>query len=504
METAKKSNSKISGFSAQLHASAIEGIYSLKQMKFDQAMQQIHETSQREMVNATVAFESALQQLKATEDFLSNEGSILGSPLTKHGEVAEQMEAGIRNARNIMDGLRPSVSFENVGRLAPEDYVMDGVKVQSKFLANENSSLTAVLKHFERYQDRSMDYVIPKDQYAMIQGVKDGTLLETMNDRTAKAILEKVSELEKATGRPFNDVVKPSTLDYNEVQLDQAPEVLVKSKDEMYDRKVQKDEEIERTAKEERNRAAEAREPSFQEGAKIVGGAAAIGAVAQSALKIYEKRKSGKKMSEFDREDWTDIGVEGLKGGGKAGLTAGSIYALTNLTNLSAPFAGAVTSAMVGVTSLLLDVQDGKIEMDEFVVQGQALCFESGVVALGAALGQLIIPIPALGAIVGTLTTNFLWSFANSKMGSLEHEFRESLEREGERLDAQIEKTYRSIIKKVEDHFEHYDNLIRAAFDIEQNSAARAAASVDLARAVGVSENKILKDNNELDAFFLD
>jgi len=125
---------------------------------------------------------------------------------------------------------------------------------------------------------------------------------------------------------------------------------------------------------------------------------------------------------------------------------------------LSAPFAGAVTSAAMGITSLITDQQRGRIDMDEFVTQGQILCLEAGIAAIGGALGQTLIPVPIVGSIIGTVTANLVWGVAKGKLGT---------------------------------------------FDLHANAAKLAAASVSLAREVGVDENKILKNDADLDSYFL-
>lgn len=79
-------------------------------------------------------------------------------------------------------------------------------------------------------------------------------------------------------------------------------------------------------------------------------------------------------------------------------------------------FYGAVTSAAMGVTSLLVDHQKGQIDLDEVVAQGQILCLAAGIAAIGGAIGQTLIPIPVLGVIIGTVTTNFVWGIAKGKL----------------------------------------------------------------------------------------
>lgn len=205
----------------------------------------------------------------------------------------------------------------------------------------------------------------------------------------------------------------------------------------------------------------------------------------------------------FDADDWKEVGLDSAVAGGKAGLAAASIYTLTDLTTLSAPFAGAVTSAAMGITSLVTDQQSGKIDMDEFVTQGQILCLEAGIAAIGGAIGQTLIPVPIIGSIIGTVTANLVWGLAKGKLGSNEEELKVKLNAYVDSLLVKIDKAYQDIIEKIEKQYKRFDSLIEAAFDFHANAATLAAASLSLAREVGVDENKILKNDADLDAYFL-
>jgi hypothetical protein len=74
---------------------------------------------------------------------------------TKHGEIAEQVEVGVRNARQAIERVQDvsdlSATFDGVGRTAPADYMIDGVDVESKFINGVNNNLNHVLQHMETY-----------------------------------------------------------------------------------------------------------------------------------------------------------------------------------------------------------------------------------------------------------------------------------------------------------------------------------------------------------------
>lgn len=447
-------------------------------------------------------FKAALGHMSKMRPFLSSYENILGSNKTKHGEVAEHLEVNVRNAYSTLEGQAEKATFEGVGRTAPEDFIIDGVYYQSKFTNGPNNTLSHVLEHFEKYKDAGMSYTIPKDQYQIIEAVRNGQT-EHLNEKTVRAILNKVDQLETVSGRSFTDMVKPSISNYDDVQLGRVSDTVTMHQENIIEENQKINDAINKESEEKLKSVEAKKDPSFGEGIKVVGAAAAIGATISALSGIYSKVKTGKKIQDFDINDWKELGVNSLKVGGKSALAAGSMYTLTNLTSLSAPFAGAVTSAAMGITSLVTDHQKGKLELDEFVTQGQILCIEAGIAAIGGAIGQTLIPVPILGSIIGSVSANILWGLAKDKLIGKEEELRRILNNYSEFLVAKIDEAYHEIVNKIEEKYAKFDSLIEAAFDLNANAATLAAASVTLARETGVAENEILKNDDELEAFFM-
>ncbi|QIC47158.1 hypothetical protein GAG94_08545 [Lysinibacillus sphaericus] len=487
----------------QVIAAGVDGFNVWKSQSIAKHLESIVSDSLKEKQIQNENFEKALQQLAKMRQFLNSPENILGSQKTKHGEIAENFEVHIRNAKAALKGQADVATFEGVGRTAAEDFILNGVKTQSKFINGANNSLSSVLEHFNKYQDKAMDYVIPKDQYDIIQALRNGQNPTNLSEKSIRSILQKVDEIERQTGRSFDDVVKQSISKYDEVQTGTAHETLQKNQEQMVDENQQKIDEIDKEAEQKKETVQANAGPSLKEGMKVAGTAAAISTAVSACTNIYSKVKSGTKLSDFTADDWKEVGLQSGKAGAKAGVTAGSIYALTNLTALSAPFAGAATSAAMGVTSLLVDHQKGQIDLDEVVTQGQILCLEAGIAAIGGAIGQTLIPIPVLGAIIGTVTTNFVWGIAKGKLGQKEAALKHHMDEYMTGLLAKVNNAYHEIIQKIDAVYARFKTLIDAAFDLNANKATLAAASIQLAREVGVEEHKILKNEDDLEAFFL-
>lgn len=488
----------------QLTAAGVDGYNHWKRQSIAKQLDQIVIEKLKNQQQQNINFEIALKHMMKMRQFLSDPKNILGSEQTKHGEIAEHLEVNIRNAWAALKGQSDVATFDGVGRTASEDFILNGINYQSKFINGTNNTLKHVLEHFEKYQDISMKYSIPKDQYQVIEAIRSGNVPSDLNDKSLRAILQKVEEIERQTGQSFKDIVKPSVSNYSEAHLGTVGETVTKHQDQIVDENQRLQDEIQKDAK-RKTEAIEAKKgPSIGEGVKVAGTAAAIAASLNTITIIYSKVKKGKKIQDFDKDDWKEIGLSSAKAGTKGGVTAGSIYTLTNLTSLSAPFAGAVTSAAMGLSSLLTDLNNEQISMDEFVTQGQILCIEAGIAATGGAIGQIVIPVPVLGSIIGTVTANFVWGFAKDKLGKRELELKKILDAYTESILAKVELAYREIITKINSTYARYNSLIDAAFDVHVNSAVLAAASINLAVELGVDEHKILRSNADLDAFFLD
>lgn len=437
-------------------------------------------------------FRDAVHEIDKVREFVGSPEKILGNDSTKHGEIAEQLEVGVRRAQQILKGDDVTATMEGVGRLAPEDYLIDGIKVQSKFINGTNNNLKAVLEHMDKYTDFGRDgsyYHIPKDEYEIIEKIRNNETVKDLNSRSITAIQEKVDAIEAETGKDFTDVVKPGKSTYAEVQKGKINETLDK-----------KDNKIASENEKIKDNIREDHKPSLGEGLKATGTAAAVGGAISLTTSLYKKSKEGKKFykGEFSSEDWKDIGIETAKGAATGGVTGGSIYALTNYASLSAPFAAAVVSATKSVGSLVVDYKNGEIEAEELYELGMIVCSESAIVGFATVAGQAIVPIPALGAVIGSLAGTLLANALGADNKITTTMLRRDLDNYLDKLD----KRFKVLVEEITDEFNMLGELTEAAFDLE-NNAKLLNTSIELANAYGVEMSEILKNIEEIDAFML-
>ena len=105
----------------------VEYINSVRVEELQRVLGEISNKLNEELTQQDINLIKALKYVDNVREFVSKPNEILGSKLTKHGEIAEQIDVNINNARCILNGLKERFTFDGVGRTAPEDY-LDGVQ----------------------------------------------------------------------------------------------------------------------------------------------------------------------------------------------------------------------------------------------------------------------------------------------------------------------------------------------------------------------------------------
>lgn len=362
--------------------------------------------------------EDALDCIDRIYDFVGSPENILGSQATKHGEIAEHVDVEFHNAWNAIRGKAHNATFENVGRTAPEDYLVGGVAVQSKYINGSNNSLSRVLEHLEKYADIHFGrdgsyYVIPKDQYKQIDAAISGKATG-LSDKSVRAIKEKVSRIETETGRKFSEVVHPGSVDYAEVQQGTIHRTLHQEERKLRGDAQDQKEKIEEKSKDKRQAAQEKAAPSWGKAAKAAGASAAISGGLQFAFGILRKCKQGKQIQDFTNDDWKELGIDTAKAAAEGGISGLAIYGLTNYAKVSSPAAAAGVSLVFGLVELTHEYGCNHITKEEYLDGCLTIGINSVVCAVGAALGERLIPVPVLGGIIGSAIAG---NICNALMG---------------------------------------------------------------------------------------
>ena len=440
------------------------------------------------------AFLRAMRELQVVRNFVGSPENILGRTDTKHGEIAEQVHVGVRRAWDVLYGRVPAATFDGVPRTGPVDYRVDGVDIQSKYYNGLRNTLDGVATHAEKYQDFPSEYGryhIPRDQYQQFEELRETGEIEGLSDRSAATIQRRVEVFERSTGRSADDLIEPGDASYPEVQRGRIHDTLQDREN--------------RLARENEDRREAAR---AEHGASLIGlgTAAAIGATAGGgvglAQAIWVKCREGKSpfRGGFSIQDWQDIGVVAAQGAGGGAVAGSTVYVLTNSTALAAPFAGSLVGGLMGVGGLLRDHHAGTINGDQFVEMSHIVAMDAAIAGLAAAAGQTLVPIPMLGALLGSLAGKLVASALKDGLGESASALSEKLaEYEREALE-QLNEEQRALMQRLDAWFGNLERLAATAFDPESNTKLL-EASVQAAKRLGVPEESILRTTDDVDAF---
>lgn len=212
-------------------------------------------------------------------------------------------------------------------------------------------------------------------------------------------------------------------------------------------------------------------------------------------------QRKEKKFSEFTADDWKEIGVDTGKGTVKGGIRGGSIYVLTNFTATPANVASAYVTAAFGIASQVKALEEGKVSQEDFVINCETVCLDVTVSAIASVAGQVLIPIPVLGAVIGNVAGEFVYELCK-KQGALQSQkIIEGYNAEMAQLNQQLDIQLLKVVLEIQKALERFKDLEKLAFDEDVNIAFEGA--VELAVEVGVSSDKILKTKDDIDNFFL-
>ena len=462
----------------------------LNQVRLERLMEALQQQDQN--------WEQAVDTLKHTLSVIDkeiierNRGGIKGM----HGFIAEVAECGIGNAREQVRGKMPV--YEWINDNGPADFLRDGVQIQQKFVASGNHlSLKAISQHFEQYPDylsKGGKYQIPEDHYEKIKQLlsiteEQANKMPTSNGEFSLKQWKEVHTFFEQGDIKLEDL-EPSKLKYNQVQMDRIKDTIQSEKKSLkkVDQKIRDD-------------AYEESKPTIEQGMKAAAASAAVEGGAAFVAAVAKKRKTGKKIGEFNSKDWEDVFKETGIGTVKGGIRGISIYASTNLKVAPAAVASALCTASFGIAEQAHLLRTGKITEEQFIMNSEILCLDTSVSALSSFIGQSLIPIPVLGAVLGNTVGTFLYQAAKDNLSKKEQKLIEGYLRYLHDLDVELDKKYRKYIHDLNEEMRRYYKVLDRAFSPNYEEALE--GSVALASSFGVPGEELLKSFSEIDDYFM-
>ena len=415
-----------------------------------------------------------------------------------HGFIAEFAEAGIVNARRAIEGLNPIVKVLNDN--GPADLLIGRNTIQMKFYNNLRDELAQSFHYSAK-----MKMMFPKDHVLVYEKIMAGAKEVEFNGKQLSIkqitdIRQMINDITESKGlTSYKSWMKSSVLNYDDAQRNSINKVLDLEKIKI-DKKVK----VKRRELAKKKILAKKNSlPNLREANKIAkntfllqGGLALMSAV-------YGKYKEGKTIFEFEQSDWLDCGLETVEGAVKGCISGYAIYGLTNVFKMSAPNASAFVTASYGMVDIITKLRTNEITEDEFINFITINTLDTTLATIGSCVGQTLIPVPVLGAVVGSIATSIIWEIGKGILSDREQEliqnYRENLDNHIKNLDDK----YKIIFNDIMDKYHKLGRLQDYSFDLSINTRLRFEYSIELAEYIGVSDDEILHDLSEIDSYFL-
>lgn len=447
------------------------------------------------MQNQDSNWQNAMDELdKAFTDISELISRNRGGEFGLHGFIAEAAEVGIGNARENILGNPDKYTWLNDNGVS--DLLRDGVELQQKFYQSD-LSLRAISAHLEKYPDYISNggkYQIPKDQYEKIKELlsiskDEANKLPTSDGSFSLKQWRMVHEFFERKDIAISDV-EPSKLEYKEVQRDQIEITIKNEKDS-----------LKNTDSELRDNARKDAEPNINEAVKVVGIAAALEGGTALTLSIIKKKKEGKNIKDFSGDDWKDVFKDTGAGTVKGGIRGASIYALTNYTAIPAAAANAIVTASFGVAEQAHLYRIGELDETQFISNAEMLCLDASISAISSFIGQAVIPIPVVGALIGNTVGTTLYRIAKDGLSDRETALIKSYLEDIEALRADLDRQYQELVTAVQKEYEVYMVILEKIYSVDYMKAFE--GSCEMARICGVPSEEILDSKEKINDYFL-
>ena len=414
-----------------------------------------------------------------------------------HGFIAEAAECGIGNARRQIMGKEAVYKWINDNGA---DDLHRGIEhIQQKFVqSGGHLSLEAVkmhLQHYPEYLEDGYKYQIPKDHYDKIMEylkIPEKTA-NKMATSTGDFSLRQWKEVHAFFEENHIDPSKlePSILKYDEVQKGTIATTFENEKKH-----------LKKINKKQRDTIRQEHKPSLAEGIKATATSAAIEGATTFVTAVVKKRRSGKKLKDFSQEDWIEIAGESGKGTLKGGVRGASIYMLTNFTKTSPAVASSIVTASFGVAEQAHLFRLGKITEIQFIENAEIICLDTAISALSSFAGQVLIPIPVIGTVIGNAVGTMIYKIGKDSLSAKEQAIIEQYLKDVADLDDRLKQEYQQFIDDLNSCFADYMELLETAFDPDIEKALNGSA--ELAKRMGVPQEEILDDYDKIASYFLD
>ena len=127
---------------------------------------------------------------------------------------------------------------------------------------------------------------------------------------------------------------------------------------------------------------------------------------------------------------------------------------------------------------------------------------DAAVSAVSSLAGQMLIPVPVLGAVIGNTIGTLLYQIGKDSLTKKEQAIFAGYISEINVLDQQLEEAYRNSIDQMNAAFSAYMDVLAVAFVPDVMKALHGSA--ELAKTMGVPTEEILDTREKVFSYFMD
>ena len=135
-------------------------------------------------------------------------------------------------------------------------------------------------------------------------------------------------------------------------------------------------------------------------------------------------------------------------------------------------------------------LQQRKTTPEDFVLSCETICLDVSISALSSVIGQVAIPIPVLGSIIGNTVGLFMENIAKSYLSAKEEQLICAYKKSIQEYRCQLSTDHAQFMKDTLDQLNAYEEMAALAFD--ENPTIRLSSAQNRAVMLGVPKEQLL------------
>ena len=147
-------------------------------------------------------------------------------------------------------------------------------------------------------------------------------------------------------------------------------------------------------------------------------------------------------------------------------------------------------------------LKQGQINEQTFIENSETLCLDASVSALSSFAGQVLIPVPVIGAVIGNTVGTMMYQIAKDNFSSYEQKIFEEYKESIYLVDKELNEQYQEFVDEMGKDTQMFMELLDKAFVPDISLAFE--GSIELAKSCGVPTEEILIGKDKVAAYFLD